>query len=86
LYSSLDIIKAIQCRRVTLAGYAGCTEEIRRAAEFYLENLKERDYFGNILEYHRMNYIYKSSEVHLESSAFHWTYMCSSVMHEKWKY
>jgi hypothetical protein len=86
LYSSLNIFKAVQCRRVTLAGYAGCAEEIRRATEFYLENLKERDHFGNILEYSRMNYIYKSSEIRLESSAFYWTFMCSSVMHEKLKY
>jgi len=40
LYSSLDIIKEIQYRTVTLAGHVGCTEEIRRATEFYLENLK----------------------------------------------
>ena len=61
LYSSLDIIKAIQYRRVTLVGHVGCTEEIRRATEFYLENLKGRDHFGNtrVFEYSRINYIYK---------------------------
>jgi hypothetical protein len=58
LYSSLDIIKAIQYRRVTLTGHVGCTEEIRRATEFYLENLKGRDHFVNIFEYSRMNYVY----------------------------
>jgi len=40
-------------------GHVGCTEEIRRATEFYLENLKGKDHFGNIFEYSRMNYIYK---------------------------
>jgi hypothetical protein len=57
LYPSLDIIKAIRYRRVTLAGHVGCTEEIRSATEFYLENLKGRDHIGNIFEYRRMNYI-----------------------------
>jgi len=49
LYSSLDIIKAIQYRRITLTEHVGCTEEIRRATEFYLENLKGRDHFVNYL-------------------------------------
>jgi hypothetical protein len=49
LYSSLGIIKAIQYRRITWAGHVGCTEEIRRSTEFYLENLKGRDHFGNLL-------------------------------------
>lgn len=86
LYPLLDIIKAFQYRTVTLAGHVGCTEEIKRATEFYLENLKGRDDIGNIFEYSRMNYIYKPNEIHLESSAFHWTCMCSFVMYEKWKY
>ena len=38
--------------------HVGCTEEIRRATEFYLENLKGRDHFGNMFEYTRMNLIF----------------------------